>query len=54
MLIVRNRLQPRQTMERRSGVGMENLRKRYALVSDLQPRITVTDEEFTVYLPLLD
>lgn len=52
-LIVRNALQPRHTQERRSGVGMENLRQRYALVSDQSPRITVTDHEYIVALPLL-
>ncbi|MDT8323620.1 MAG: histidine kinase [Bacteroidota bacterium] len=53
-LVVRNALQPRYTQERRSGVGMENLRQRYALVSDRAPRITVTDTEYVVSLPLLD
>jgi len=53
-LVVRNRLQARRTLERRSGVGLENLRKRYALVSDREPRITVTGEEFIVSLPLVE
>lgn len=53
-LIVRNNLQPKLTKEvADSGIGLENIEKRYALLSNESPKITKTDTEFIVELPLL-
>ncbi len=53
-LIVRNNLQPKLTKEAAdSGIGLENIEKRYALLSDKSPKITKTSTEFIVELPLL-
>jgi sensor histidine kinase YesM len=53
-LIVRNNLQPKLTKDfEDSGIGLENIEKRYALLSDQSPKITKTETEFIVELPLL-
>lgn len=53
-LIVRNRLQPKLTKEAsQKGIGLSNIQKRYALLSDQKPTITQTEKEFIVELPLL-
>ena len=53
-LIVRNNLQPKLTKEvADSGIGLDNIEKRYALLSNKHPKITKTETEFIVELPLL-
>jgi sensor histidine kinase YesM len=53
-LIVRNRLQPKLTKEAsQKGIGLSNIQKRYALLSDQKPIITQTEKEYIVELPLL-
>jgi LytS/YehU family sensor histidine kinase len=53
-LIVRNVLQPKISLERsEKGIGLENITKRYALLSDKSPSIQKTASEFIVTLPLL-
>jgi sensor histidine kinase YesM len=53
-LKVTNTYQPKQSRDSEStGIGLENIRKRYALLSDLSPRITQSETSFTVDLPLL-
>ncbi|MBE0646021.1 MAG: histidine kinase [Bacteroidetes bacterium] len=52
-LVVRNTLQPRHGHDRRSGVGLANLRKRYALISDQEPEILLTNEACIARLPLI-
>ena len=53
-LIVRNVLQPKISLERSgNGIGLENINKRYALLSDKSPSIQKTASEFIVTLPLL-
>jgi len=53
-LIVRNILQPKLTKEdSKTGIGLPNIKKRYALLSNQIPKITETDKEFIVELPLL-
>lgn len=53
-LIISNSFQPKKSTESEStGIGLENIKKRYALLNDLSPQINQTDNEFTVDLPLL-
>ena len=52
-LVVRNKLQQKnQTMES-TGVGLQNIKDRYRLVSDRTVEVKMTPEDFAVYLPLL-
>lgn len=53
-LIVRNVLQPKITKEEGvKGIGLDNIIKRYELLSDVKPIILQTQTEFIVKLPLL-
>ncbi|PRY89548.1 sensor histidine kinase [Mongoliibacter ruber] len=53
-LEVRNILQPKSSQEEEvSGIGLENIKKRYELLSDRQLEIRKTKHEFIVSLPLL-
>lgn len=53
-LLVKNRLQPKLTQEiMGNGIGLSNINKRYALLSDRKPKIVKTEQEFIVELPLL-
>ena len=53
-LIVRNILQPKLTKEEsKTGIGLSNIQKRYALLSDQNPKIITTEKEFIVELPLI-
>ena len=53
-LIIRNILQPKITSSgKEGGIGLSNIEKRYALLSDKAPKISKTDKEFIVELPLL-
>lgn len=51
-LIVENTFQPRQSTES-SGLGLSNIRERYAWLSNLPPLIESADGLFRVKLPLL-
>ncbi|SMG48785.1 Histidine kinase [Marivirga sericea] len=54
MLIVSNNFQPKklETIDSK-GIGLENIRKRYELLSDRQLEIIKAEAEFCVKLPLL-
>ncbi|RIW18890.1 histidine kinase [Algoriphagus lacus] len=53
-LWVSNTFQPKTSQnEPSTGVGLENIRSRYRLLSDRVPEIVQTEEEFFVRLPLL-
>ena len=53
-LVVRNVLQPKITKEDSvKGIGLENITKRYELLSEVKPSIQQTETEFIVKLPLL-
>ena len=54
-LHLENNLQLRREDEITStGLGLENLNKRYALISDKQPEFKITDKKFVARIPLLD
>jgi len=52
-VVVRNSLQRKSIPEPSTGIGLENIRKRYAYVTSLPVTITETGETYTVSLPLL-
>ncbi|WP_114752642.1 sensor histidine kinase [Pleomorphovibrio marinus] len=53
-LLVKNRLQPKLTQEiAGNGIGLSNIEKRYAILSERKPKIMQTEKEFIVELPLL-
>lgn len=52
-LVVKNNLQPKEVLRAGSGVGLQNIRKRYQLLTDRQVNIEKTASEFIVRLPLL-
>lgn len=53
-LIVRNNLQRKNQVQEGTGVGLQNIRNRYQLVSQKEVDIIVTKESFIVSLPLLN
>ncbi len=53
MLWVRNRLQPRATASNSTGVGLQNIMNRYALLTDRPVWAGETEEQFVVKIPLL-
>jgi sensor histidine kinase YesM len=53
VIVVQNNLQPKSvTMEESTGVGLDNIVKRYAFLTD-RPVVITHDDKFTVKLPLL-
>ena len=52
-VVVRNNLQEKEVVKKSSGVGLENIHQRYALLSERQVEITKTREAFVVSLPML-
>lgn len=52
-LVVENNIRQREQAETSTGVGLENIRKRYAMLSDRKPTIHQTDHLFRVQVPLL-
>ena len=52
-LVVKNHLQPKEILKGGSGVGLQNIRQRYQLLTDRQVEISRSNSEFIVRLPLL-
>ncbi len=52
-IVVSNNLQPRLQPYDSPGVGLDNLKKRYAFFSPEVPRFVVSDSEYIATLPLL-
>ncbi|MCF8381870.1 MAG: PAS domain S-box protein [Bacteroidales bacterium] len=48
-----NNLNVRETKTGSTGVGLENITRRYALVSDQKPEFTKTNKQFIAKIPLL-
>ena len=53
MLVVSNNLQEKQVVKKSTGVGLQNIRQRFAVLTDRQVGIEKNDTHFTVYLPTL-
>ncbi len=53
-LVVKNNLQPRLATEPSTRIGLQNIRKRYELISGRDVIVRKTEKEFEVCLPLLN
>ncbi|NND78885.1 MAG: Pr2TM family membrane protein [Maribacter sp.] len=53
MLVVNNNLQEKQVLKKSSGVGLQNIRQRYGILTDRQVAVVKSDSDFKVMLPLL-
>ncbi|MFK7782475.1 histidine kinase [Psychroserpens sp.] len=53
MLVVENNLQPKQIVKKSSGVGLENIKQRYNLLSNKKVSINQQANRFAVAIPML-
>lgn len=53
MLVVENNFQPKQIVKKSSGVGLDNIRQRYELLTDRKVNINQQADSFAVALPML-
>ena len=52
-LVVQNNLQPKKILKKSSGVGLENIKQRYQLLTDKKLHINQRAEDFVVAIPML-
>ena len=52
-LVVENNLQPKQIVKKSSGVGLDNIRQRYNLLTDKKVNINQQADRFAVAIPML-
>ncbi|WP_207491847.1 sensor histidine kinase [Aridibaculum aurantiacum] len=52
-LLVHNNINPKYNQEKGAGMGLQNIQKRYALLSRKEIKIEHTDQHFLVHIPLL-
>lgn len=52
-LVVENNLQPKQIVKKSSGVGLENIKQRYALLTQKKVTINQEAQRFAVAIPML-
>lgn len=53
MLVIENNLQEKQVLKKSSGVGLQNIRQRYSILSNRQVAIDKDGTKFSVGLPVL-
>ena len=53
MLVVKNNIQEKQVVKKSSGVGLQNIRQRYSILTDREMHISDDGGEFSVSLPML-
>lgn len=53
MLVVSNNLQEKQVVKKSSGVGLQNIKQRYNILTDREVNIQKSASEFSVSLPML-
>jgi len=53
MLVVSNNLQEKQVVKKSSGVGLQNIKQRYNILTDREMIIEKTEKNFSVSLPIL-
>ncbi|WP_081894456.1 2TM domain-containing protein [Muricauda sp. MAR_2010_75] len=53
MLVVSNNLQEKQVVKKSSGVGLQNIKQRYNMLTDREVTITKNTLDFSVALPML-
>ena len=52
-LIIENNLQPKQVVKKSSGVGLQNIKQRYAILTEREVNIQKTPNTFMVAIPML-
>lgn len=52
-IVVRNNMQPRQTLPHSNSIGLPNISSRYMLISNRDVTVVKTSTDFTVKLPIL-
>ncbi|MGD1946715.1 MAG: 2TM domain-containing protein [Croceivirga sp.] len=53
MLTVTNNLQAKEVVKKSSGVGLQNIKERYFILTDRAMQIVKTESDFSVHLPML-
>jgi two-component system LytT family sensor kinase len=53
-LVVSNNLQMKNQVNESTGIGLDNIRNRYKLLSAIPVKVTASDSNFTVSIPLID
>jgi two-component system LytT family sensor kinase len=53
-LVVSNNLQMKKQVSESTGIGLDNIRNRYKLISEKPVKVTESDTNFTVSIPLID
>lgn len=53
MLVVDNNVQEKQVLKKSSGVGLQNIKQRYGILTERQVEIVKSESDFRVKLPLL-
>jgi len=53
MLVIKNSLQLKSSVELSSGIGLQNIRKRYEFLTSRKPVIEETKDHFIVKIPLI-
>lgn len=53
MLVISNNLQEKQVVKKSTGVGLQNIKQRYAILTDRAVGIEKTTTDFKLYLPML-
>lgn len=53
MLVVSNNLQEKQVVKKSSGVGLQNIKQRYEILTDREVNIAKTPSNFSVAIPML-
>lgn len=53
MLVVKNNIQEKSVVRKSSGVGLQNIRSRFSILTDREVQIDDTNREFSVKLPML-
>ncbi len=54
LLVVENNINLREQYEKSTGIGLQNIIKRYELITDKKPDIQQNNQSFTVTIPLLN
>jgi two-component system LytT family sensor kinase len=53
-LVVSNNLQKKNQMNESTGMGLDNIRNRYRLLSEKSVEVNENDADFTVSIPLIE
>jgi len=53
-IIISNKIQAKISRSKSTGIGLNNLQKRYALISDIHPDFNVMENRFVAKLPLIE